>query len=45
MISRREVVINSFKSATLLSMGPTVPTFLAQTAQRPNLGKMSEYWL
>ena len=33
MITRREMLINSFKSATLVAMGPTVPTFLAQTAR------------
>jgi uncharacterized protein (DUF1501 family) len=33
MISRRGMITNSLKSATLVAMGPTVPTFLAHTAR------------
>jgi uncharacterized protein (DUF1501 family) len=32
MITRRRMLRNSLKSATLVAMGPTVPTFLAHTA-------------
>jgi uncharacterized protein (DUF1501 family) len=33
MITRRGMLTNSLKSATLVAMGPTVPTFMAHTAR------------
>ena len=33
MITRREMLTSSLKSAALVALGPTVPTFLAQTAR------------
>jgi uncharacterized protein (DUF1501 family) len=33
MITRRGMLTNSLKGATLVAMGPTAPTFLAQTAR------------
>jgi uncharacterized protein (DUF1501 family) len=33
MMTRRNMLVSSLKSATLVAMGPTVPTFLADTAR------------